>query len=96
MVKDGGIVTCMDAATGEQHYRRRLGASGVYYSSPIAADGVVYAAAGNGTVVAFAAGDRLQVLARNALGESISATPAAVDGTLYVRTSNHLYAFARR
>jgi outer membrane protein assembly factor BamB len=41
-----------------------------------------------------AAGDSFTVLARNDLGESIQATPALVDGKIYVRTEKHLYAFA--
>ena len=44
-----------------------------------------------GTV--FAAGDKLEVLSHNDLGEPILATPALVDGRVYVRTETHLYAF---
>jgi hypothetical protein len=35
----------------------------------------------------------LAVLARNALGEQITATPAMVQDKLYVRTEKHLFAF---
>ena len=42
---------------------------------------------------AFHAGDRLEVLARNDLAEPVFATPAIADGTLYVRTNRHLWAF---
>lgn len=59
----------------------------------IAADGRIYAASESGTVIVFRAGDRLDVLARNDLGESIVATPAIADHKLYVRTANHLWAF---
>jgi outer membrane protein assembly factor BamB len=96
MVRDGGVVTCMEPQTGKLLYRERLGAGGSYYSSPVAAAGRVYAASGEGKLVVFAAGDRLQVLARNVLGEPIMATPAIADGTLYVRTAGHLYAFAAK
>ena len=40
-----------------------------------------------------ATGDEFKVVARNDLGEPIYATPAVADGTLYVRTTGHLYAF---
>jgi hypothetical protein len=33
------------------------------------------------------------VLARNELAEPILATPAIVDGKIYVRTLSHLFAF---
>jgi len=39
------------------------------------------------------AGEELKVLARNQLDSPILATPALVDGKIYVRTEGHLYAF---
>jgi outer membrane protein assembly factor BamB len=92
-VRDGGLVSCLDAATGKLHYRERLGPGGAYFSSPVAGDGKVYATSGRGVVTVFAAGDTFRVLARNDLGEPVVATPAVADGKLYVRTENHLYAF---
>jgi hypothetical protein len=44
-------------------------------------------------VTVLEAGDTLRVLARNDLAEPIFATPAVADGTLFVRTASHLYAF---
>jgi len=60
----------------------------------VAASGRIYAASVSGVVVVFEAGDTLKVLARNELGERISATPAIVQNTLYVRTARELLAFA--
>ncbi len=93
MIKNGGIVSCMDAETGRLLYRERLGAAGLYCSSPICADGRIYIASSNGVITVFAAGDTLQVLARNKLPEKVFATPAVVDNKLYVRTAKHIYAF---
>lgn len=93
LVRNGGIVTCLDAQSGKLIYRARLGAGGPYYSSPIAVSGKVYAASGEGTIVVLSAGDNLVVLARNSLGEEIFSTPAVAAGTLYVRTVRQLYAF---
>jgi outer membrane protein assembly factor BamB len=93
LVKSGGIVITREAATGKTVYQARLDAPGGYYASPVAAAGRIYAAADTGTIAVFEAGDALRVLARNDLGEPIFATPAIVDGTLFVRTASHLYAF---
>jgi outer membrane protein assembly factor BamB len=93
VVTNGSIASCYDAPTGKMLYRQRLGAPGFFYASPVAANGNVYAASYNGVVVVFKAGDHCQVLARNNLGEQIVATPALVDGRVYVRTEGHLYAF---
>ena len=93
LVKSGGTVISREAATGKTVFQGRLGAPGGYYASPVAADGRIYAASDQGTVVVFEAKDTLEVLARNELAEPIMATPAIVDGKLYVRTLSHLYAF---
>ena len=95
MVKNGGILTCMDKESGKVVYRSRLGATGAYLASLIEAGGRLYAASSNGVVVVIAPGDQLDVLARNDLEESIAATPAVVDDILYVRTERGLYAFSR-
>jgi outer membrane protein assembly factor BamB len=96
-VRNGGVLTCLDTATGKLVYRERLGAAGPYYSSPIVAGGRIFIGSGDGTLVVFAPGDALKVLARNDLGEPIFATPAvSPDGILYVRTPSALYAFAER
>jgi outer membrane protein assembly factor BamB len=92
-VRDGGIVSCLDAATGKVLFRERLGPGGAYFASPVAGDGKVYIASRNGVVVVLAAGDTFKVLARNDLQESILATPALTDGKVYLRTEKHLYAF---
>lgn len=93
-VRDGGMVTSYTPDSGKVVLdRQRLGALGQYVASPIAADGRIYAASETGTIVVFRASDTLEVLARNDLGESITATPAIADHKLYVRTAKHLWAF---
>jgi outer membrane protein assembly factor BamB len=94
VVKNGGIVISREAATGKTVFQSRLGAPGGYYASPVAADGRIYVASDLGTVTVFEAKDTLEVLARNELPEPILATPAIVEGKLYVRTLSNLYAFA--
>jgi outer membrane protein assembly factor BamB len=94
LVRDGGFVTSYAPATGDVVLRKqRLGAFGQYIASPVAADGRIYAANLNGIVVVFRAGDTLEVLARNDLGEDTTATPAIADDKLYIRTASHLWAF---
>jgi outer membrane protein assembly factor BamB len=94
LVKNGGLATCLEAQTGKAFYQEeRLGALGDYYSSPVAANGKLCVASQPGVVVVYRAGDTLEVLARNELGEQILATPAIVEDKLYVRTSGHLYCF---
>jgi outer membrane protein assembly factor BamB len=93
MVKNGGIVSCLDAKTGELKYQDKLRSGGPYYSSPVFGDGKIYIASARGIVTVFEPGDSLNVLARNELKERIMATPAIVDGKIYIRTEKNLYAF---
>jgi outer membrane protein assembly factor BamB len=91
--QNGGIVFCRAAKTGQLVYSGRLGALGYYYSSPVAADNKVYIASADGVVVVLDAGEELKILATNKLDGAIMATPAIVDGNIYVRTESQLYAF---
>ena len=90
---NGGIVFCRDAKTGKLVYSGRLEVMGEYYSSPVAAGHRVYIASAEGVVVVLDAGEELKILAKNKLDGAILATPALVDGNIYVRTESHLYAF---
>ena len=92
-VKNGGMLTCLDAASGELRFEGRTGARGPCYASPVAADGKVYTCSARGTVAVLKAGDELEVLSLTDLGERIMATPALVGGRVLVRTDAHLVAF---
>jgi len=97
LVRNGGVVTCLDAKTGKVIYRARVGAPGPYFSSPVAAAGRVYLASSEGVVSVIAAdSDQLEVLARNDLGEDIIATPSIMRNAIYIRTFRHLYMFGER
>ena len=97
LVRDGGIVSSFDAKTGQPHYQQeRIDAIGNYYASPVAADGRIYVASLNGRVTVLAAGGEMPKILHHAdFGERISATPAPVGNTLYLRTATALYAFGK-
>jgi len=63
-------------------------------TTPVAADGRIYAVNEPGTFAVLRAGDTLEVLAVNKLGESVRATPALVGERIYVRSAAHLWAFS--
>ena len=93
VVKNGGIISCLDAETGKLKYRERLNSGGPYYASLVVCNGKIYAASARGVVTVFRAGDKLEILARSNLKERIMATPALVDGKVYLRTEKALHAF---
>jgi outer membrane protein assembly factor BamB len=94
MVKSGGIVTAVDAATGTLLKEARAGdALGDYFASPVAGDDKVYLSSEEGKLTVLQAGRDLTVLKVNDLGEEIYGTPALVEGAVIVRTRSHLSLF---
>lgn len=95
MVKDGGWVTCMDAKTGKVHFQEKLGAPGACIASPVMANGKIYLASYNGIIKVIEASKKPLVISETKLEGKILATPAIVENNLYIRTSEHLYAFGK-
>ncbi len=92
-VKDGGIVSCLAAKTGKPLKQGRLEAIGDYYSSPVAGDGKIYFISEEGKLTVISSAGDWKVLHTADFGENAYATPAIVDGRIYLRTAGHLYCF---
>jgi len=92
LMRDGGVLTCLEAATGKELFRRRIGAAGQYTASPIAAGDKIVTASVKGIVSVIQVDNELKVLAKNDFGEKIFATPAVAENKIYLRTTGHLYA----
>lgn len=92
-VMDRGFISCWDAATGKAHYvEERLPRGSSLKASPVAADGKLYVATESGDVHLFRLGDELVHLATNTLEDQFFvASPIVVGGTLYLRSSTHLF-----
>jgi outer membrane protein assembly factor BamB len=86
---DNGVLVCLDAKTGKEIYRRRLG--GAANSSPIASGGRIYLSNNDGATFVVKAGREFALLATNQLGERITASPAVSGNRLYYRTDSHVY-----
>ncbi|MCA9213937.1 MAG: PQQ-binding-like beta-propeller repeat protein [Planctomycetales bacterium] len=85
---DKGIVTCIDAATGEQHWQKRIGNN--FSGSPVIAGDKVYCIAEDGEVFVIAASTEYQLLGTTPLGEDSRSTPAIANGRIYFRTNSRL------
>lgn len=88
-IDDGGIVSCIDPATGEAYYRERIG--GKYSASPIVVENKIYFASREGIVTVIAVDKAFKILAQNSVEGSLMASPVAVDQQLYLRTEKALY-----
>lgn len=89
MVSDNGIATCVDAKTGQELWRARLG--GNHSASPIYADGKIYFLSEEGESVVIAPGRELKHLATNQLDGPTLASMAVSSGSLFIRSATHLY-----
>jgi len=85
---DRGVVTCLDAPTGEIIWRERIG--GDYFGSPVRVADRLYCISREGEMVVLAAARQFKDLARIDLEEPSNSTPAVADGVMYIRTASHL------
>ena len=91
---NSGILTRLDAKTGEKHFTERVPPLENVYASPVGADGRVYVFDRGGKAAVLEAGPALKVLAVNTLDDGFDASPALVDGEMFLRGNRHLYAIA--
>ncbi|MBI2807575.1 MAG: PQQ-binding-like beta-propeller repeat protein [Planctomycetes bacterium] len=91
---DRSFVTCLDAKTGAAVWKERLGEQ--FHASPVAAGERVYIATKEGNVKVIRAGSDFELLADNAMGEQIIASPAISDGQIFVRGEKHLFGIGIR
>ena len=91
----GGLVTCLDAKTGERRYRERI-ASGNYSAAPLYVDGKLYFFSREGETSVVKPGPDFELLAKSELSGKIFATPAAVPGALLLRTDSALYRLEKK
>jgi outer membrane protein assembly factor BamB len=89
LVNDGGIATCLDAATGKQHWRQRL--NGSFSASPVFADGRIYLLNEMGETTVIAPGTTYRELAKNKVDGRTLASIAVSGRAIFLRTDTSLF-----
>jgi outer membrane protein assembly factor BamB len=89
IVTDNGIATCIDAKTGEELWRARVG--GNHSASPVYAGGRIYFLSEEGESVVIAPGRKLQHLATNQIDGPTLASMAISHTSIFIRSQTHLY-----
>ena len=89
VVSDNGVASCMDAKTGEQAWKKRIG--GAYSASPILAGNNLYFGSHEGKVTVIRPGRDAEVVAENQLDGKIMASPAIVEDSIILRTDKSIY-----
>ena len=96
IVNDRGIVVSLDPKSGETLWERQRIEPGTYSSSPLLADGKIYATNEDGATTVLKADGEFEILAVNKLNEYTLASPVAVGNQIFLRTMEHLYCFAKQ
>lgn len=94
---NGEVLTTLDAKTGKAEIEQeRLPQVKSFYGSPMTAAGRVYFTDRSGTTVVLKAGDAVDVLSVNKLGEPIDASPVPVGKQLFLRGERTLFCIEER
>ncbi|MGH9798943.1 MAG: PQQ-binding-like beta-propeller repeat protein, partial [Blastocatellia bacterium] len=96
VLKNEGIFTCFDLATGEEKYQQRIPHQGSGFSgSPVASDGKIYLPSEDGDIFIIKAGEKFELLGKNSIGQLLMATPAISGKMMFVRGERDLFAIGR-
>jgi outer membrane protein assembly factor BamB len=94
---NAGIFDSYNYRTGDEIYRSRLLHKGSGFSaSPVISDGRLYASSEDGDIFVVKTGAQFEVLAQNAMGEPLMATPAIAGQAMFVRGQKTLFAIGKK
>jgi outer membrane protein assembly factor BamB len=93
LMTDRGIVTCLDARTGELVYEGgRVPVPATFTASPVAFEGKILLTSEDGDTFVMRTGREHEILRTNSLDEPVYASPALANGTIFIRGERHLFA----
>lgn len=89
---DKGILTCLDARTGEVKYDNgRPPAPSTIFASMVAYNDRILVTNDDGDTYMVKAGPSFEILGKNSVGESVQASPAIAQGSIFIRGVKHLF-----
>lgn len=92
LATDNGILSAINATTGELIYQERLPGTYALKASLVGANGNLYISTEQGDILVVKMSDKFELVSNNKMGdEFFIATPAIADGELYLRGRNMLY-----
>jgi outer membrane protein assembly factor BamB len=96
LLTDNGWLYKFDAKSGDERWKQRLPrSSSKYYASPMLAGETLYCIREDGWVFPLRLkADGFDLLGENDMGERIIASPIALQGKLFIRGAEHLFAIA--
>jgi len=92
LTSDRGVLTCIDARTGEVKYEGgRVPVPATFTASPVAFDGKILMTSEDGDTFVIKAGPTHEILGTNTVGEPVYASLAVADGNIFIRGERNLY-----
>jgi hypothetical protein len=92
LLRPRGNLVCLNPETGETIWAEALPRSGSsYFSSPLVAGGVLYAAREDGVVFVARIDEKFELISENPMHEQIIGSPVAVNGRLLLRGEKHVF-----
>jgi len=92
LTTDRGVLTCIDAKTGEVKYEGgRIPIPATFTASPVAFDGKILMTSEDGDTFIVKSGPKHEILGTNSVGEPVYASPAIADGRIFIRGEKNLY-----
>lgn len=92
LTTDRGILTCIDAKTGQVKYEGgRVPIPATFTASPVAYEGKILMTSEDGDTFMVKAGPKHEILGTNSVGEPVYASPAIADGRIFIRGEKNLY-----
>ena len=92
LTSDRGVLTCLDAKTGEIKYEGgRVPIPATFTASPIAFDGKILLTSEDGDTFIVKAGPKHEIMGTNSVGEPVYASPAVAEGNIFIRGERNLY-----
>jgi outer membrane protein assembly factor BamB len=89
MAADSGVVSCLDAKTGQLHWKERV--SGACSASLMLAADRIYLPDESGKTFVFSADSKYQLLAQNDLADRCLASFAVTEGSFFIRTAKAVW-----
>ena len=92
LTTDKGILTCLDARTGEVKYDGgRVPIPATFTASPVAFEGKILLTSEDGDTFIVRAGPKHEILGTNSVGEPVYASPAIADRKIFIRGERNIY-----
>jgi outer membrane protein assembly factor BamB len=97
LLRHRGGVVCVDPATGKTEWAEAFPrGTGSFYSSPVIANGILYAAREDGVVFAAKIDGKFEQLSENAMGERVVASPVPANNGILIRGDKNLIFIAAK